>query len=101
MNIAQIETNLQELFADFNIENFIYDLLLAYGLPKASITRLRRGNLNLSKVEGDIAWKKKLYFREEQTEDLHLAISEKAKELKHDERFVIVTNYHHTASYRY
>lgn len=93
MNIAQIETNLQELIADFNKENFIYDLLLAYGLPKASITRLRKGNLNLSKVEGDISWKKKLYFREEQTEDLHLTISNIAKNIKQDERFVVVTDY--------
>lgn len=93
MNIAQIETNLQELIADFNRETFIYDLLLAYGLPKASITRLRRGNLNLSKVDGDISWKKKLYFREEQSEDLHLTISDIAKSLKQDERFVVVTDF--------
>ena len=93
MNIAQIETNLQELIADFNKETFIYDLLLAYGLPKASITRLRRGNLNLSKVDGDISWKKKLYFKEEQEEDLHLTISDIAKSLKQDERFVVVTDF--------
>ena len=89
MNIAQIETNLQELIADFNRETFIYDLLLAYGLPKASITRLRRGNLNLSKVDGDISWKKKLYFKEEQEEDLHLTISNIAKGLKQDRKSVV------------
>ena len=43
MNITQIETNLQDLITSFDKENFIYDLLLAYGLPKASITRLRKG----------------------------------------------------------
>jgi hypothetical protein len=63
MNIAQIEINLQKLIATFNKENFIYELLLAYGLPKASITRLKKGNLNLSKVEDEISWKKKLFFR--------------------------------------
>ena len=92
MNIAQIEINLQKLIATFNKENFIYELLLAYGLPKASITRLKKGNLNLSKVEGEISWKKKLFFREEHKEDLHLTISEIAKELKRNERFVIVTD---------
>ncbi len=50
MNIAQIEKNLQKLMESLTKETFIYDLLLAYGLPKASITRLRKGNLNLSKV---------------------------------------------------
>ncbi|MCF6357391.1 MAG: N-6 DNA methylase, partial [Draconibacterium sp.] len=93
MNIAQIEINLQKLIATFNKQHFIYELLLAYGLPKASITRLKKGNLNLSKVEGEISWKKKLFFREEYNKDLHLTISEITKELKRNERFVIVTDY--------
>jgi len=93
MNIAQIEINLQKLIVTFNRQNFIYELLLAYGLPKASITRLKKGNLNLSKVEGEISWKKKLFFKEEYTQDLHLTISEITKDIKHNERFVIVTDY--------
>jgi type I restriction-modification system DNA methylase subunit len=93
MNIVQIETNLQKLIVTFNKQSFIYELLLAYGLPKASITRLKKGNLNLAKVVGEVSWKKKLFFREEQKEDLHLTISKIAKDLKHNERFVIVTDY--------
>ena len=45
MNISQIEINLQKLIATINKETFIFDLLIAYGLPKASITRLQKGNL--------------------------------------------------------
>jgi len=93
MNIAQIEINLQKLIATFNKRSFIFDLLLAYGLPKASITRLKKGNLDLSKVESEISWKKKLFFREEYKEDLHLSITEITKGIKHNERFVIVTDY--------
>ncbi len=93
MNIAQIEINLQKLMATFNKETFIYDLLLAYGLPKASITRLKKGNLNLSKADGEISWKKKLLFKEEYKYDLHLTISALKNELKHKQRFVIVTDY--------
>jgi len=93
MNIAQIENNLQKLISSFSKENFIYDLLLAYGLPKASITRLQKGNLNLSKVEGEISWKKKVFFKEELTQDLHVTISVLAKDIKYDQRFVIVTDY--------
>jgi type I restriction-modification system DNA methylase subunit len=93
MNIAQIEINLQKLIATINKETFIFDLLLAYGLPKASITRLQKGNLNMSKTEGEISWKKKLFFRKEQNADLHISITEIAKNLKHNERFVIVTDY--------
>ena len=55
MNIAQIENNLQNLIKNFSKDTFIFDLLLAYGLPKASITRLQNGNLNLSKVQGEVS----------------------------------------------
>jgi hypothetical protein len=93
MNIAQIEDNLQSLIQNYTQETFIYELLLAYGLPKASITRLQKGNLNLSKVEGEISWKKKLFFKPVSNEDLHIAITNCKDQLKQDQRFVIVTDY--------
>ena len=93
MNIAQIEVNLQKLILDYTQETFIYELFLAYGLPKASITRLQKGNLNLSKIEGEISWKKKLFFKPVFNQDLHLVISEIKSTLKQDQRFVIVTDF--------
>ena len=45
MNIAQIEEKISILRSSFDKEKFIYDFLLTYGLPKASITRLKKGNL--------------------------------------------------------
>tara|TARA_B100001964_G_C14250284_1_gene609575 strand:+ start:1340 stop:4003 length:2664 start_codon:yes stop_codon:yes gene_type:complete len=93
MNIEQIEINLKKLTKYFSKETFIYDLLLAYDLPKASITRLKKGNLNLSKVQGEISWKKKLFFKEEFKKDLHLTISKLHGELKQNQRFAIVTDY--------
>jgi type I restriction-modification system DNA methylase subunit len=93
MNIAQIENQLAELIKNFNEETFIYDLLLAYNLPKATITRLQKGTANLSKVEGEVSLKKKLFFKEVYNEDLHLSITNIVKEIKHNQRFVIVTDY--------
>ena len=93
MNIVQIEKNLQKLMKSYQKETFIYDLLLAYGLPKASITRLQKGNLNLSKVKGELSWKKKVFFKEEFEKDLHVTLLDLAEETKHDQRFVIVTDY--------
>lgn len=96
MNIAQIENNLQQLVKTFNKESFIYDLLLAYGQPKATIKRIKDGGLNLSKVDGEIAWKKKLFFKAVKGEDLHELIAdltENGKAVKHDPRFVVVTDY--------
>src|SRR5688500_11821829 len=96
MNAALIENNLQHLIQSFKKESFIYDLMRAYGQPKASITRLQKGRLNLSKLPGEIAWKKKLFFKEVNGEDLHDLIDTIAtheRSIKHDPRFIIVTDY--------
>ncbi|PZX20120.1 type II restriction/modification system DNA methylase subunit YeeA [Breznakibacter xylanolyticus] len=93
MNIAQIEENLQTVIKSFSKESFIFDLLLAYGSPKASISRLQNGNLNLSKIDGEISWKKKVFFRPVENADLHNEISELANQLKHEQRFAIVTDF--------
>ena len=96
MNITQIDNNLQTLFKSFNSATFIYDFLLAFGLPKASIKRLQSGGLNLSKVNGEIAWKKKLFFKEVESEELYTvidAIKSTNTATKHDPRFIIVTDY--------
>jgi len=47
----------------------------------------------LSKIQGEVSWKKKLFFKEELNNDLHLTISQLREELKHNQRFVIVTDY--------
>ena len=96
MNIAQIESNLQKLTKSFNKDSFIYDLLLAYGQPKASIKRLQQGGLNLSKTEGEIIWKKKLFYKSVKGEDLHGVIDSMKsddKAIKQDPRFIIVTDF--------
>jgi type I restriction-modification system DNA methylase subunit len=93
MNIAQIENHLKLLVYTLDKETFIYNLLESYYLPKASISRLQKGSLNLSKVPGEVSWKKKLFFKEELKNDLHLTISSLKDELKHNQRFVIVTDY--------
>jgi type I restriction-modification system DNA methylase subunit len=93
MNITQIENNLKLLIENIDKETFIYNLLESYYFPKASISRLQKGILNLSKVQGEVSWKKKLFFKEELNKDLHLAISALKNEIKHNQRFIIVTDY--------
>ncbi len=93
MNQTQIESKLKLLVSKIDKENFIYSFLEAYNLPKASITRLQKGSLNLSKVTGEVSWKKKVFFKAEFKKDLHLSISSLKDELKHNQRFVIVTDY--------
>lgn len=95
MNIAQIEANLQALIASLNPETFVYDLLLAYDTPRSSIVRLQKGGLNLAKNEGELAWKKKLFYKIAQNEDLHALISSLRADTsvtKLDPRFIVVTD---------
>lgn len=80
----------------FSKENFLYDLLLAFGISKTSITRLKSGDFNLSKVEGDILYKKKIFSKQLPTDKLLSSIESLAKEeriLKHSPRFAVVTDY--------
>lgn len=96
MNITQIELNIKELMNNITLDTFIYDLLLAYGLPKASITRLQKGTLNLSKNPNEILWKKKLFFKVVATSDLYSATDTYKTQpdlIKHDPRFIIITDY--------
>jgi hypothetical protein len=96
MNKTQIEKSLDELVKLLDKENFIYDLLVAYGISKTSITRLKKGDFNLSKVEGEVLYKKKVFFKEVATDKLFSTIDELTKneeDLKHNPRFVIVTDY--------
>ena len=99
MNIAIIEENLQDLVNNFKLkprECFIYDLLLAYGQPKASIARLQKGGLNLSKNSGEILWKKKLFFKTVPSTELYNTIDTLKNDLivlKNSPRFIIVTDY--------
>lgn len=96
MNLAQIEINIQQLLKSYNPATFIYDLILAYGHPKSTITRLQKGGLNLSKLPDEVSWKKKLFFKIALNEDVHELMSvilKNAKANKHSPRFIIVTDY--------
>ncbi|MBS4035896.1 MAG: class I SAM-dependent DNA methyltransferase [Ignavibacterium sp.] len=93
MTISQIESNIKNLIKSFSKERFIYDFLLSYGLPKSSITRLQKGSLNLSQNKNELIWKKKLFFRIVNNNDLHLSITEMLQASKYNERFIIATDY--------
>ncbi|MDF1817401.1 MAG: N-6 DNA methylase [Immundisolibacteraceae bacterium] len=96
MNIEKLETNIQAIIANLSEQSFIYDLLLAYEQPRSSITRLQKGDYNLSKNQGEILWKKKLFFKAEKEADLHSLIDKLQNDAaitRHQPRFIIVTDY--------
>jgi len=96
MNIEKLEGKIQSLITNLVEETFIYDLLLAYEQPKAAITRLKNGDYNLSKVQGEILWKKKLFFKKESERDLHSLIDSLKDDpaiIKHHPRFIVITDF--------
>ncbi|MGH2506464.1 MAG: class I SAM-dependent DNA methyltransferase [Ktedonobacteraceae bacterium] len=113
MDIATVQENVRTVINEIDRDRFIYQLLLAYGKPKSSITRLEKGSLNLSKAPGEVVWKKHLWFRAIERPshenpapavvkepvghyDLHALADQlrKSDQIgKHGLRFVVVTDY--------
>ncbi len=98
MKSTEIQNNVQSIIDNFSKEEFIYDLLIAYGISKTSVTRLKKGDYNYSKIEGEILYKKKLFFKVESSDKLLSSIDEISKEsrvLKQKPRFAILTDFKH------
>lgn len=96
MKSAEIKHNVQNLIDNFSKEEFVYELLIAFGISKTAITRLKKGDYNLSKIEGEILFKKKIFFKIEASDKLLSSIEEVSKEariLKQQPRFAILTDY--------
>lgn len=96
MNSHEIEHNVKKIFEKFSNEAFLFDLLLAYGISKASVTRLKSGDFNLSKIDGEIIYKKKVFFKVEKADKLLSSIESLSKDeriVKHQPRFAILTDF--------
>lgn len=96
MNIIEIEKNMEDMMKNYSKEEFIFDLLLAYGTPKATITLLKTGKHNLSKKDNEIILKRKLFFQIVNNADLHETIDLLQKDSatkRYSPRFIVVTDY--------
>lgn len=101
---ARIIESLEQVCSNLNPDEFIYSFLDAYGFPKSTITRLRKGGDNRNVGEGDdIGLKKKLYFRATPAgTDLDAELNAlKASDViaRNDIRFVIVTDFNDLVAY--
>lgn len=96
MAITEYEDKIKEIVNRENHSGFIYDFLSIYDrISKATITKLRKGSNNLSKVPGEVHLKNKLYFKEVSGQVLqgYSDLEEKIQLLKSKPRYVIVTDY--------
>lgn len=96
MKKAEIVAHLQCITENLVQDTFIYDFLSSFGLSKTTITRLKKGDYNLSKVEGELFYKGKVFFKIEETAQLLNTIDNLSKESKIEKgkpRFIIVTDF--------
>ena len=104
VNQANILDSLDKICSEINIDEFFYDFLLTYGLPKSTVTRLRKEDDNRNVADGDgIALKKKIYFKKVNIGDDIETIAEEIKSSnvisQHDIRFVMVTDFQTLVAY--
>lgn len=96
MKKSEIQQNLHTLSQNIEQENFIYEFLSSFGLSKTTITRLKKGDYNLSKVDGELFYKGKIFFKVEKEANLLNLIDELAKDekiKKQKPRFIVVTDF--------
>jgi len=96
MTITKIEENITNLMIEFDKDNFLFELLLSYGFPKATIARHKKGELNQLEQKGEFTIRKKLLFKVADSDELHGTIDTlhtESKTSKTPPRFIIVTDY--------
>jgi type I restriction-modification system DNA methylase subunit len=63
VTLSQIVDNITQLSVSISPDTFIYDFLLCFGMPKATIARLKAtGGVNVAKRKGCTLLKAKIYF---------------------------------------
>ena len=108
VNQADIIKGLEESFAKLNDypdkKEYFFDFLHAYGLPKSTITLLKKGDKSRSVgLNGDIALTRKIYFKVVgQNEDLDATLAQLVESdviAKNKIRFTVVTDFDGVVAY--
>jgi N-6 DNA Methylase len=101
VTISQIVDDITQLSAAVEPAEFLYEFLACFGLPKATIARLKGGGLNVAKKDGCTLLKSKVYF--DPTTDAPLLAIEAAKTDRkiaaNKPRFLIATDFKTLAAF--
>lgn len=101
MNKTEIIEKLQELIELLNSEKynrneFIYDFLLAFGLPRATITRLKKGDYNHAEDKENVLLRRKIFFKTIKDENPILLLDSLTNDnsiKRFQSRFIMLTDY--------
>jgi hypothetical protein len=96
MNLREIEERVAAIEPRPGVE-YLGELLLAYGLPRTSVSRLMSGTYDKAESADERLWKDKVYFRYTEGPDESLyehidAARADERVVKHRPRFLIVKN---------
>jgi hypothetical protein len=94
MNKTALAKKIRQLTANPVPDDFIFDLLLAYKLPKSSVTILKNGPRNMLAAGGGVTMKRKLFFLPLRPEDDPLTVRDEIRDsLTENQRFIVLTDY--------
>ncbi|MDC1106375.1 class I SAM-dependent DNA methyltransferase [Prolixibacteraceae bacterium] len=90
ITITTVEANVKALVKNIDRDHFIYDLLLAYGTPKATISKIKSGEYNRSKADGEIRWQDKMFYRFVDAGDMVAQMEQIRSAWDGTERFIVL-----------
>jgi len=96
MAIIDLEDKIVEIINRKNHLDFLYDFLGVYDIPRATITRLKKGNLNLAKQAGEVHLKNKVWFKEVgkgKVFEGFVEVEKQVQKLSAKPRYIIVTDF--------
>lgn len=101
MNVTQIEETVKKLASDVlsstvDKDQFIYELMAAYGHRKTTVSRIKSGERNLAKVAGEVRAKRHIYFKHSDSNKVFSDIDDMKKEpsvTREKIRFIIATDF--------
>ncbi|WP_201617323.1 class I SAM-dependent DNA methyltransferase [Psychrobacter immobilis] len=101
MNVTQIEETVKKLASDVissavDKDQFIYELMAAYGHRRTTVSRIKSGERNLAKVAGEVRAKRHIYFKHSDSNKVFSDIDDMKKEpsvIREKIRFIIATDF--------
>lgn len=101
MKKLEIREQLKDIAQHTDKENFIFDFLRAFDISKTTISRLKKGDYNHADADGEVFYRKKIYFKPERTGNLYHSIDELGKQKnvqKYQPRFLFVTDFNNVVA---
>lgn len=96
MGIIELEDKIAEIVNREDHSDFVYELLDIYDIPRATITRLKKGNQNMTKRDGEVHLKNKVWFKDVKKGKLFdgfVEVEQQVDELSAKPRYLVVTDF--------